>query len=242
MRVSLNELETRYARAFEAMGLAAGLAADAARMAARHDVWGLDGLAAVTDRLHRLDGAPLVEPSVDRGQAAAMLDARGASLLQVGAPALDLLEIEAARDAGGRLHLTNCADADFAPGLAALAAARGLTTVLRARVGEELLTAAVCGGETALYRGPAEAGTAPAPDALELTAGAAVGDRLPDADRATVALTGNLLRARERDAVDLGVAVDAERWRRIYALGARFLVSETEESRRRGAGGGSDRD
>ena len=244
LRVSLNELETRYARAFEGLGTPAGLARDAARMVAAHDVWGLDGLDALAPRLDRLDGTAIPEPQVTGAGPALGLDARGASLLQVGAMAMDLLETLIAGtlepepdgaagdpdraqdpDAGSTVHLTGCADVDFAAGLAALAAERGLTAVVRARLGDTVICATACGGEVALVRGPAKPDD-PADGTVDLIAGPRVAETTSRRRAAELRLTGNAVMARERDAIDQGIAVDPDSWKRVYALGARFLVRD----------------
>jgi hypothetical protein len=252
LRVSLNELETRYARAFEGLGTPAGLARDAARMVAAHDVWGLDGLDALTPRLDRLDGAEIPQPALDGSRAALSLDARGASLLHAGAMAIDLLETliagtmppdedagpgdpgdpdrphepDPGADAGSTVHLSGCTDVDFAAGLAALAAERGLTAVMRARLGDTVICATACGGEVALVRGPAKPDGDPADGTVDLIAGPRVAETTSRRRAAELRLSGNAVQARERDAIDQGIAVDPENWQRVYALGARFLVRD----------------
>ena len=245
LRVSLNELETRYARAFEGLGTPAGLARDAARMVAAHDVWGLDGLDALAPRLDRLDGAAIPQPKVTGGDAELGLEACGASLLHAGAMAMDLLETliagtlepeaDAAAgdpdrphdpDAGSTVHLTGCVDLDFAAGLAALAAERGLTVVIRARLGATVICATACGGEVALVRGPAKPDGDPADGTVDLIAGPRVAETTSRRRQAELRLTGNAVQARERDAIDQGIAVDPDTWTRVYALGARFLVQD----------------
>ncbi len=240
MRVSLNELETRYGRAFEGMGTPAGLAQDAARMVARHDVWGLGGLAALVARLDRLDGDPPRSPRIDRRKGRVVLAAGGASLLHVGPQALDLLEVACASTGGGIVAVEDCADADFLPGLAALTAERDLTACARTRLDGTVLAAAVCGGELALHWAPANSVSAPGAGSVELVGGNALPASLPEAAHAERQLDPHQLAALEAEAVDQGVAVDEADWRRVYELGARFLVSESEASRARGAGGGSD--
>jgi hypothetical protein len=245
LRVSLNELETRYARAFEGMGTPAGLARDAARMVAAHDVWGLDGLDALVPRLARLDGAELPEPALTGAGTELTLDARGASLLHTGAMAMDLLETliagtmtpdgvqdpgdpdrPHAPDPGSTVHLVSASDVDFAAGLSALAAERGLTVVIRARVGDRVICATACGGEVALVRGPAKAEGDPADGTVDLIAGPRVAETTSRRRAADLRLTGNAVQARERDAIDQGIAVDSDNWRQVYALGARFLVRD----------------
>ena len=244
LRVSLNELETRYARAFEGLGTPAGLARDAARMVAAHDVWGLDGLDALATRLARLDGAEVPQPTLTGTGQELSLDAHGASLLYTGAMAMDLLEtliagtIDAGAggdagdpdrphdpDAGSTVHLLGSTDVDFAAGLSALAAERGLTVVIRARVGERVICATACGGEVALVRGPAKPDD-PADGTVDLIAGPRVAETTSRRRAADLRLTGNAVMARERDAIDQGIAVDPDNWKRVYALGARFLVRD----------------
>jgi hypothetical protein len=246
LRVSLNELETRYARAFEGLGTPAGLARDAARMVAAHDVWGLGGLDALAPRLARLDGAEIPVPALSGSGPELRLDARGASLLHTGAMAMDLLETliagtippdpdagpgdpdrPHAPDAGSVVHLSGCADVDFAAGLSALAAERGLTVVIRARVGERVICATACGGEVALVCGPAKPNGDPADGTVDLIAGPRVAETTSRRRAADLRLTGNAVLARERDAIDQGIAVDPDNWKRVYALGARFLVRDT---------------
>ena len=245
LRVSLNELETRYARAFEGMGTPAGLARDAARMVAAHDVWGLDGLDTLAARLGQLDGARIPQPSVSGSGCELTLDARGASLLHAGAMAMDLLETLIAGtmapdsaedpgdpdrphdpDAGSTVHLVGCSDVDFAAGLSALAAERGLTVVIRARVGDRVICATACGGEVALVRGPAKRDGDPEDGTVDLIAGPRVAETTSRRREADLRLTGNAVMARERDAIDQGIAVDPDNWQRVYALGARFLVRD----------------
>lgn len=253
LRVSLNELETRYARAFEGMGTPAGLARDAARMVAAHDVWGLDGLDTLTPRLDRLDGAEIPQPELSGGGGELTLDARGASVLHAGAMAMDLLETLIAGtmapdpadspddapadgpgdpdrpgdpDAGSTVHLLGCRDVDFAAGLSALAAERGLTVVIRARIGARVICATACGGEVALVRGPAKPDSDPADGTVDLIAGPRVAETTSRRRAADLRLTGNAVQARERDAIDQGIAVDPENWKKVYALGARFLVRD----------------
>jgi hypothetical protein len=249
LRVSLNELETRCARAFEGMGTPAGLARDAARMVAAHDVWGLDGLDALAARLAHLDGARIPQPEVTGGGPELTLDARGASLLHAGAMAMDLLETLIAGtmapdtaedgaedpgdpdrphdpDAGNTVHLVGCVDVDFAAGVSALAAERGLTVVIRARVGDRVICATACGGEVALVRGPAKRDGDPEDGTVALIAGPRVAETTSRRREADLRLTGNAVMARERDAIDQGIAVDPESWQRVYALGARFLVRD----------------
>nr|WP_274611017.1 DUF3726 domain-containing protein [Rhodovibrio sodomensis] len=241
----MNELETRYARAFEGMGTPAGLARDAARMVAAHDVWGLGGLDALAPRLDRLDGAAIPQPQVTGGDTELSLDARGASLLHAGAMAMDLLETLIAGtlapdtaaapgdpdrphdpDAGSTVHLSGCSDVDFAAGLSALAAERGLTVVIRARVGDRVICATACGGEVALVRGPAKPDSDPDDGTVDLIAGPRVAETTSRRRQADLRLTGNAVQARERDAIDQGIAVDPDNWQRVYALGARFLVRD----------------
>ena len=257
LRISLNELETRYTRAFEGLGTPAGLARDAARMVAAHDVWGLDGLDALASRLGRLDGARMPTPEVIGDGPELTLDARGASLLHAGAMAIDLLETLIAGtpasngapngaphgapdteqdqgdpdrpqdpDAGSTVHLTGCADIAFAAGLAALAAERGLTAVMRARLGDTVICATACGGEVALVRGPAKPDGDPDDGTVDLIAGPRVAETTSRRRAADLRLTGNAVMARERDAIDQGIAVDPDTWQRVYALGARFLVRD----------------
>jgi LDH2 family malate/lactate/ureidoglycolate dehydrogenase len=237
MRVSVNELETRYARALEGLGLPGGLARDAARMVARHDVWGLDGLGRLAGRLDRLDGANLPALAPRPSDDGYTLDAQSASLLAVGPTAVDLLDALAAGDAGGgTVRVTGCADADFAAGLAALAAERDLTVVVRTVLDGETLQAAACSGEVAVDRRPATAGD-PAPGTVTLAGGRTLTPAGADAPEPTQRISGNRIAGREQDALDAGVAVDADAWQRIYELGARFLVAESETSRTTGAGG-----
>lgn len=245
LRVSLNELETRYARAFEGLGTPAGLARDAARMVAAHDVWGLGGLDALAPRLERLDGAEIPQPALSGSGPELGLDACGASLLHTGAMAMDLLETLIAGtippdpgaepgdpdrphdpDAGSTVHLSGCTDVDFAAGLAALAAERGLTVVIRARVGERVICATACGGEVALVRGPVRPDSDPADGTVDLIAGPRVAETTSRRRAAELRLTGNAVQARERDAIDQGIAVDPDNWKKVYALGARFLVRD----------------
>jgi hypothetical protein len=244
LRVSLNELETRYARAFEGLGTPAGLARDAARMVAAHDVWGLDGLDALAPRLERLDGAEIPQPAVTGSGPELTLDARGASLLHTGAMAMDLLETLIAGtlepdsadpgdpdrphdpDAGSTVHLLGCDDVDFAAGLSALAAERGLTVVIRARIGGRVICATACGGEVALVRGPAKPAGDPADGTVDLIAGPRVAETTSRRREADLRLTGNAVQARERDAIDQGIVVDPGNWKQVYALGARFLVRD----------------
>jgi hypothetical protein len=118
-----------------------------------------------------------------------------------------------------------CADVDFAAGLSALAAERGLTVVIRARVGERVICATACGGEVALVRGPAKPDD-PADGTVDLIAGPRVAETTSRRRAADLRLTGNAVMARERDAIDQGIAVDPDNWQQVYALGARFLVRD----------------
>lgn len=236
MKVSLNELETRYARAFEAMGCPAGLAQDAARIVAKHDIWGLGGLTALADRLPRLDGVPPPRPRVDKGSDPVAVDAQGGSLLFAGPQVLDLLEVEAARNDSRTMRLDNCADRDFLPGLAGLAAQRGLPLQLDTDLDSEHVAGTVVDGHVWLRRAGPQA-----------RRDNSVAFRLITPERPTAAarssdLDAERIDALERQAIEQGVALDDDLWHHIHALGARFLVAETEQSRQHGAGGGSDAD
>lgn len=241
MQVSRNELEVRYARAFEAMGFPAGLAGDAAWMVIWYDVWGLGGLNRLSGRLDRLDGLSLTGFALQGAETDRVLDAAGASLLAAGPEALDLLEMTWHRHGHARVRVTGAADGDLAAGLAGLAKDRRLGVAVYAALGETALVAQTDIDRVRLTWGPP--GTdAPARRDIVLEAGSE-GDAAARWLSATSdVLAPEILAAREMAALDDGIPVDAEAWRRIYALGARFLVPETAASRTGGAGGGNDND
>ncbi len=238
MRVSLNEIETRYAKAIEALGLPGGLAWDAAQIVMWHDLWGLDGAARLAARLDRLDGCEAPRPDVTVHLKGLTLQAAGSSLLAIGPAALDLLE--AAEDEKDfAVEVRACRDLDLAAGLAGLAAMRGLDMVVEAERGESRLCAGSFGAATALHS-----------LAFSRQDAAAAGTLLlrklpPDAWTAfqdEAVLPPGELDARRAAALAEGVVVEGTAWRRILALTARWLVADTAESRARGAGGGRDTD
>lgn len=241
MRVSLNEIEVRYARAFEAMGFPAGPAQDAAGVVGWHDVWRLHGLSMLSRAVATLDGAEHEPPNVDVRDGMLRVDAGGASLLAVASYVLDHMDVVHKRSGPSEITIHRCRDTDFVVGLAGVAAERGLEAVLRSRVGGQGI-AAVAGngiGAVSLYRLPAPAAAAPHGDEIHGRTGHT--DGLADAG-AVPWLSRDDLASREQAAIDDGIEVDPASWQRICALGARLLVSESEDSLRRGAGGGDDRD
>jgi len=242
MRVSRNELEVRYARAFEAMGFPAGLASDAAAIVAWEDMRGLAGLDRLAGRLARLDGARLPPLSVQGAPGDQVMAAKGTTLLAAGPLALDLLDAALARQATARLCVTDVEDLDFAAGLAGLAQARGLPTRIHAVLGETaLLATSAAAGVRLTWGAPARLAEG-CGEGVFLLAGAVDdgGEAWPR--HGTAGLDAETLAARAAAALDEGVAVDPAPWRRVHALGARFLVPESAQSRAAGAGGGNDND
>lgn len=235
MRVSLNEIETRYAKALEALGLPGGLAWDAAQIVMWHDLWGLDGAERLAARLDRLDGCEALNLQVERHSGGMRVAAAGHSILAAGPGALDLLEADDG-ETDFAVEVRTCRDLDLAAGLAGLAAMRNVDAGIEAAVGDTRIRAAASGGDVAIQTFTVPAHEVSATGTLVLRRlRAAAGDvALTEA-----AFTAADLAARRAEALEAGVSVKGAAWRRIKALSARFLVAETAESRQRGAGGGS---
>lgn len=238
MRLSINELRGRYARAFEGLGFTAGLAPDAARIVATLDILGEDGLGRVVDRLDRLDGVTLPVPDLRVEGSSAGLDACGGSLLAVGPDALDVLDVLTQQHGEARIALQACRDLDFLTGVGGLAAARGIEGALVAALdGRERLVRIAQRRAEVQDAPPGTFGDLPA-DGLLALGGRAVA--FLDASACTTPLPFAEFDRRHDDALESGVVVDDASWKQIYEIGGRLLVPETgDAAANAGVGGGT---
>ncbi|SDF92288.1 Protein of unknown function [Limimonas halophila] len=238
MLLSINELRGRYARAFEGMGFPAGLAPDAARIAATLDILGDDGLSRVLDRLDRLDGVKLPVPDLAVDGSSARLDGHGGSLLAVGADVLDVLDVLTQQHGEARIEVHGCRDVDFVTGLGGLAAARGIEGALLASLEDRERLVRVAQRRAEVQEGPPGTFAGVPADGLLVLGGQFV-DTL-DASACTTTLGFGAFDERHDDALENGVRVDDADWKRIYALGGRLLVPEMgDAAANAGVGGGT---
>jgi len=238
MLLSINELRGRYARAFEGMGFPAGLAPDAARIAATLDILGGDGLARVLDRQESLDGAALPVPDLTVDGSTARLDARGGSLIAVGPDVLDVLDVLTQQHGAARIAVRGCRDVDFLTGVGGLAAVRGIEGALLARLEgcERLVRVAQRRAE--VQDAPPGSFTGLPEDGLLVLGGQQV-DAL-ESDAAATTLSFADFERRHDHGLEHGVRVDDAGWKRIYEIGGRLLVPDSPDMPyNAGVGGGA---
>ena len=246
MRVSHAELRTGYGYAFKVLGFAAGAASDAADIVTWHDMRGLSGLETLVPRLDALGDGSSQPPEIRSENAQAIvLDARGASLLEIGMTAIDLGNAAAMDEGTGCVTLVDAVDQSFMPGLAGIAANNGVEAALAWREGNLVRQAIVSvTGEVKLRADPASH-AAPALEGdtiLFLYGHAARRCGLAEAPPTAEITPATVLAARAAESLTDGVDIDPVMWECIVALGRRLLVSESADSRQRGAGQGADVD
>lgn len=219
--------------AFEALRFGAGVAADAADIVAWCDICGFGGATALARRLPALEieaasGFPSCEPDGE------LIDASGGSLLRIGTAALDYGYAEHHTGTLKRVKLANVSDLEFAPGLAAIAARRGMDAILAWQVDGHHVTACCNGAKRTVDIDLADSAEAELSQ-LVITFGDGNQDRIVGADR----ITADVLKARaDRSLVD-GIHIESGTWNAVLAVAKKRLVPESDRSRERGAGIGA---
>ena len=227
MRVSVNELEVRYTRALQGLGVPIGIAADASWIVAWHDMMGWNGLGQFLAVVPALDGQIVPVPNITKDAEGWYLDAKGASLFVIGPGLVDTLEMAMATQTQ-RVTLYNARDTGLLVGCADMAARRGVSASWSALDGDAVLS--VMATPYALDVSKYPGGTADAgltPDTIRCVVDA-VGAGLDGwwgtpIDR----LRSHTIATRLQDAVDDGVAVDDTQWQTVLDLGKRGLVNDT---------------
>lgn len=218
--------------AFEALRFGAGVAADAADIVAWCDICGFGGAAVLARRLPSLEsqaaaGYLRCEPDGE------FIDAAGGSLLRVGTAVLDYGYAEHQAGALTSVRLANVSDLEFAPGLAAIAARRGMDAVLTWQANGCHISACCNGTKRTIdidLSDNAEAGLSQ----LVVTFGEDNQERT-----GSDCITADVLKARaDRSLVD-GIHIESHTWSAVLAVAKKRLVPESDRSRERGAGIGA---
>jgi len=229
---------------FEAQGMSAGSAMDAADVAIWCDVHGFAAAGKIAPRLNRLS-LRVPAPSIShRPDGTVVINAFGGSLLSCGSACIDV-GIAAAESGGqGWLVIRQLADLDLMPGLAAIAARRDIDAVLLSGTGEAMSVALARGNsrDIELWSLPAKAAGGRQPEKDELT----IGYGSPvlswcDGLRAhtTEIISPSAMEERRRASITDGIEVDEPAWIDLQKTAKDRLVPESEKSRRRGAGIGA---
>jgi len=242
MRVSQFEIYRICQRALEGLGAPYGVDRDGAEAAVWLEARGLPGLALLAADLEHLakpDAFAGMTPPMAAAGGAAEVDAGGRPAVAFLGAALDFLQLLARRspDGRGRLAIEHCRSPLFL--LPAAVAAAGASASLRlawgdvaAEIGSDSLSIRIAPGRSA-----AQALGERGPCAVELALGQGEMPAEPGSGPQAALSVADLGRAYDR-ALDEGVAVDDEVWRRLSIAAARVQVPASEVSRLKGAGGG----
>ena len=219
--------------AFEALRFGAGVAADAADIVAWCDICGFEGAATLAKRLPSLEsqaaaGHLRCEPDGE------FIDAAGSSLLRIGTAVLDYGYAEHQIGALASVRLANVSDLEFAPGLAAIAARRGMDAILAWQANDRHVSACCNGAKRTIdidLAGNVEAGLSQ----LIITFGEDNQEPASGSDR----IAADVLKARADHSLVDGIRIESHTWDAILATAKKRLVPESNRSRERGAGIGA---
>jgi hypothetical protein len=237
MQVSQFEIHRLVQRALEALGGGYGVDRDGARAVAWLEAHGLPGLAALAADLPGLERG-IQSPRLETGSSGNLaIDAGGTSAIAFAGAAIDLLCTYPAAEGSG-LHIRACRSALFlipaavenAAGAAVRLHWRHATVEIGSRGGFRLFLAAgkdLVG--SLLEAGPCDVEVRKMSERLSWPA------PLPGS---VEDVNADELARRFARSLNRGITVDPLIWRRIDAVAARVQVPASEESRRKGAGGG----
>ena len=244
MQVSQFEIHRLVQRTLEALGAGYGADRDGARAVAWLEAHGLPGLAALAANLPELERG-IKPPKLESAAAGnAAIDAAGLSAIAFGGAAFDLLLTRAPASGKGQanLHLRRCRSPLFLIP-AALEAGPGSAFGLawRTHLGE-VMALVEADAVVRLFIRPG----GDLPTLLLQPAAVDVDIQLAPTARGLSPVPEGMIAVVDREslarqfarALDHGIAVDPALWRRIDAVAARVQVPASEESRRKGAGGG----
>lgn len=238
MRVSLNEIQVICRKAFEGIGFAPGDCDDAAEMITRLQQQGLDGIGALKkalDFLHDEVDRPIETCYEDATQLT--LDAHGQSVLRCAAQAIELGVGKALRGGSALIRVRHCHNRILLLGYLARCAGEGLNFCVYWRDARQELVATFSAGTTGpvlrVYDLPQPAQGDEQSINVLISRHFALLPRLSAEDAAPTLEFS-------QPAPAGGLQVNDEVWAQLKKLGERVLVESTEESRRRGAGEGSD--
>ncbi|UVJ42398.1 DUF3726 domain-containing protein [Pseudomonas sp. LS1212] len=246
MRVSLNEIQVVCRKAFEGIGFAPGDCDDAAEMIAWLQLHGLDGIGTLEKAL------AFLETETDRpfntcyeDAAQLTLDAFGQSVLRCAAQAVELGIAKALGTGSASVRIRHCHNRLLLLGYLARCSEQGLSFCVHWRDARQQWLATFAAGQAS-----------PSLQVLDLAQPAQADEQsinvlvsrdfslLPAPNEPGAATRLNLgwqdLAATAASQRANGLAVDDQVWAALKKLGERVLVESTEESRRRGAGEGSD--
>jgi len=244
MRVSQFEIYRICQRALEGLGAPYGVDRDGAEAAVWLEARGLPGLALLAADLEHLakpDAFAGMTPPMAAAGGAAEVDAGGRPAVAFLGAAFDFLRLLALRspDGRGRLAIEHCRSPLFLLPAAVAAAGASLRLAwgdVAAEIGSDSLSIWIAPGRIAPGRSAAQALGERGPCAVELVCGQGEMPAAPGPGPAALS-AADLGRAYDR-ALDEGVAVDDEMWRRLSIAAARVQVPASEVSRLKGAGGG----
>lgn len=238
MQVSQFEIHRLVQRALEGLGAGYGADRDGGRAVAWLEAHGLPGLAALGADLPDLERG-IRPPRLEYdGAGDPALEAGGASAITFASAAIDLALARAAASGRSRLRLRRCRSPLYLipaalEGASGAAIALDWPAVIVRIEGEGALTLMSAPGldlpAGLLDRAPCDIEIHVAPK----------GPDLPKTRGDLSEILGqDELARRLAQSLDHGITVDPALWRRIDAVAARVQVPASEESRRKGAGGG----
>jgi LDH2 family malate/lactate/ureidoglycolate dehydrogenase len=246
MRVSLNEIQVVCRKAFEGIGFAPGDCDDAAEMIAWLQLHGLDGIGTLNKALLFLEtetDRPFNTCYEDAAQLT--LDAHGQSVLRCAAQAVELGIGKALRTGSASVRIRHCHNRLLLLGYLARCTDQGLNYCVHWRDAQQQWLATFGAGQSSPSL---QVHTSVQPDQSDEQSINVLISRhfqlLPAPNEQATApdlnLDWQLLADTATRQRSTGLEVNANVWAALKKLGERVLVESTEESRRRGAGEGSD--
>jgi hypothetical protein len=245
MQVSQFEIHRLVQRTLEALGAGYGVDRDAARAVAWLEAHGFPGLPVMDVGLADLEAGirpPKLQSVTTPGEL--MIDAGGASTIGFGSAAVDLLLARAVASGKGQvgLHLCRCRSPLFLIPVAVENSAEAAFSLawetghggIEVRVEADHAATVFSGSGGNLRAALSESGES---EVDIRVAPVSQGFSPPRSGMVAVLKPDDLAR-QFAQSLDGGVAVDPAIWRRIDAVAARVQVPASEESRRKGAGGG----
>lgn len=246
MRVSLNEIQVVCRKAFEGIGFAPGDCDDAAEMIAWLQLHGLDGIGTLKKAL------AFLETETDRpfntcyeDAAQLTLDALGQSVLRCAAQAVELGIAKAMRTGAASIRIRHCHNRVLLLGYLARCSEQGLNFCAYWRDARQQWLATFGAGQSSPSLQVHDLAQPAQPDEqsinvlisrhFNLLPAPAEPSTAPRLNLGWQALADTAASQRAS-----GLVVDDDVWATLKKLGERVLVESTEESRRRGAGEGSD--
>lgn len=240
MWVASFELHATYADAFTMLGFPYGAANDAAALVGWSDRHGFEGVKRLADGIERLEQTQFSSPLILADTAYEIgLDARGASVLEVGVPAFDFTH-----SGGDRIRvvtLRNVEDIALSAGLGQVAIERGLDLTVSWRY-DKYLYRAIADAVTATLDVMVSSGEGGLENNVIVMTPVCDAQRLGDTSTGenVSVFSSTMLAERALASLIDGIKVDDTAWKQVLRIAKQILIPESRASRSAGVGADED--